>query len=100
MDNIKINKGFPNASQDAEKTPLDLNKLLIKSSISTFLFTIDTDRWEDIGIFKGDIAIIDRAEIPKKSNLVAISDNDGFTLTKFNDQPEVWGKVTAVIHRY
>jgi len=100
MDNIKINKGFPNASLDADKTPLDLNKLLIKSSISTYLFTVDTDRWEELGIFRGDIAIIDKASIPKKSGLVAISSNEGFNLEKFNSQPEIWGTITAIIHRY
>ena len=100
MTNVKINKGFLNASLDAEATPLDLNKLLIKSSVSTYLFTIDTEQWEDIGIFKNDIAIIDRSLEPKKGELIAVVANDQFELANFKNQPEPWGVVTATIHRH
>ncbi|OGL31278.1 hypothetical protein A3F37_02835 [Candidatus Saccharibacteria bacterium RIFCSPHIGHO2_12_FULL_41_12] len=100
MDNVRINKGFPNASLDAETTPLDLNKLLIKSSVSTYLFTVETDQWENVEIFKNDIAIIDRSLKPKKGELIAVVSGDQFQLAKFNNQTQPWGVVTATIHRH
>lgn len=98
MDNVRINKGFPNASLDADSTPLDLNKLLIRSSVSTYLFNVEATQWEDIGIYKNDIAIIDRALSPKKGDLVAVIADDQFSLEKFASQAEPWGVVTATIH--
>lgn len=100
MSNVKINKGFPNARLDAQSTPLDLNKLLIKSSVSTYLFTVDTDQWENVGIYKNDIAIIDRSLQPRKGELIAVVADDQFQLAKFKNQPEPWGVVTSTIHRH
>jgi DNA polymerase V len=97
---IHIHKGFPNAGLDADGTPLDLNALLVQSKVSTFLFTIDTDQFEHLGIFKGDIAIVDKARTPKKGALIAAVTEGEFTLEYFSDQRQAWGVVTSVIHRY
>lgn len=100
MSEIHIHKGFPNAALSASDNPLDLNQLLIHSHVSTYIFRVETDAWENIGIFKGDIAIIDKAIKPKPNALIAVASDTHLNLEYFKDQPEIWGVITSVIHIY
>jgi DNA polymerase V len=95
--------GFPNPATDTNIVPLDLTKLLIKHPLSTFFMRIDTNEWEQFGIFKEDLAIIDRSLKPKPIDLVIWWDESTFIISKFHKLPMdtmVWGTVTAIVHRY
>src|SRR5688572_10809039 len=99
---VSVHSGFPNAADDARLTPLDLHALLVPQPRSTFLFTAEGDEFQDLGITAGDIVVIDRALVVKPDDLIAWVHNDGFVLGPRKQLPmdaEIWGVVTATIHR-
>lgn len=107
MDNngtiITEHTGFPNPATDRDITSLDLSNLLIKHPASTFFMEIDGNAWEQRGIYKGDIAIVDRAIIPKHLDLVIWWDETDFRISPYHKLPvgtRVWGVITSTIHRY
>lgn len=95
--------GFPNPATDQNIVSLDLSSLLIKHPASTFFMEIDSNAWEQRGIYKGDIAIVDRSIIPKQSDLVIWWDETDFRISPYHKLPTgitVWGVVTSTVHRY
>ena len=56
----KVRAGFPSAADDFIDRPLDLNEYLISSPSSTFFAHAEGDSLRGIGIYSGDILIIDR----------------------------------------
>lgn len=100
---VSIHTGFPNPATDASLQGIDLNKLLIQNGTSTFMMHIDGDDWQAVGIFDGDLALIDRAFGPRTTDLVVWIHDDDFAISPHHTLPEggeVWGVVTAVIHQY
>lgn len=100
---VTEHRGFPNPATDTNIVPLDLNALLIKHPLSTFFMRIENNAWERYGIFKDDIAIIDKALRPKPTDLVIWWDETTFIISKFHKLPmdtPVWGVVLSIIHRY
>lgn len=100
---ISVHSGFPNAADDARLTPLDLHALLVPQPRSTFLFTVEGNEWQEQGIHDGDIAVIDRALVPKITDMVAWVHDDIFVLgpmASVQRDAQTWGVVTSIIHRY
>ncbi len=100
---ISVHSGFPNPATDVNIKNLDLNSLLIWHSASTFMMNIEGNEWSDLGIFSGDVALIDRALKVKQSDKIVWIHNDAFSISHTNELPKqsiVWGVVTAIIHRY
>ncbi len=100
---VTEHRGFPNPASDTTIVPLDLHKLLIKHPLSTFFMRIDSNLWEKFGIFKEDLAIIDRSLTPKPIDLVIWWDETSFVISKFHKLPldtSVWGVVISIVHRY
>lgn len=103
-DGLSIHTGFPNPALDKSLDNLDLQQLLIPHPVSSFLFRIAGEQWQEVGIFSGDIAIIDRALHPKPSDIVVWWDTDmgefGLSYKKaMPRQAQIWGVVTATIHQ-
>lgn len=101
---VSIHTGFPNPATDTSLRSLDLNRLLISHSVSTYFFRIRGHHWHNIGIFDGDIAIVDRALDPHKSDVVIWWQEgpEAFYLSCYKDLPEeahVWGVITSTIHQ-
>ena len=106
-DGVSVHTGFPNPAIDqlsqSPKLTLDLNRLLIRSTVSTFLFRIQGHTWADQGIYDGDIAVIDRAMSPRANDLVISLESNDFRLSRLaqyltDDEP--WGVVTSIIHQF
>jgi SOS-response transcriptional repressor LexA len=102
---VSVHMGFPNPAVDKSLLSLDLHQLLIRRPASTFMFRITGSDWAEVGIFDGDIAIIDRALDPRKSDLIIWwNDQTGeFAVSFFKQLPEnaaIWGVVTRTIHRF
>lgn len=95
--------GFLNAGTDTSLTSLSLTKLLIQNPSSTFFMRLRGSGWEDHGIYDNDVVIIDRALVPKPSDLLIWWGEEAFAMGRLADVPDetkVWGIVTAVIHQY
>jgi len=101
---VSIHAGFPNPAADKSLQTLDLNQLLVQHGSSTYMFRVRGNEWEGAGIFDKDIAIIDRALDPRKTDIVIWWDETRgeFAISTYNTMPKTgacWGVVTATIHQ-
>ena len=102
---MSVHTGFPNPATDTSLRGLDLHQLLVNHTASTYMFRVEGDEWEGSGVFNGDIAIVDRALDPRKTDVV-LWWQDGpeyFALSTYKAVPDgavVWGVVTATIHQF
>ena len=100
---VSVHDGFPNPATDSSLQPLNFNNLLIWHSASTFMMSIVGQQWQDMGIFDGDIAVIDRALKPRVVDLVVWQKEADFAVSYYHQLPEtaeMWGVVTAILHIY
>lgn len=101
---VSVHAGFPNPAADRSLDNLDLHQLLVPRPASTFLFRIAGNDWSELGIFDGDVAVIDRALTAKNGDIVAWWNEPAgeFALSHAKYMPaeaSQWGVVTAVIHQ-
>ncbi len=113
--------GFPSPAADYEQAPLDLNHHLIHNPPATFFMRASGDSMIGAGIHSGDLLIVDRS-LEARSNSVVIAVLNGeitvkrlilhrnkVTLVSENDlypdfmvigedDFQIWGVVTHVIH--
>src|SRR5699024_5807871 len=69
--------GFPSPSQDYSDTRIDLQNLLIRDELSTFIVRVSGDSMDGAGIFDGDELIVDRGIEPRDGHVVvAIVDGE------------------------
>lgn len=102
-DGVSIHDGFPNAAADMSLQLLDLNKLLIRHRISTYFMRISDSDWQEQGIFKGDLVIVNRALKPRLNDLVIWWEAERFIISPKHSVPvdtPTWGVVTATIHQF
>ena len=66
----KIPAGFPSPADDYMDKGLDLNEHLIKHPAATFFCRVSGESMRDVGIFDGDLLIVDRAIKPMQGNIV------------------------------
>lgn len=115
--------GFPSPADDYIEDTLDLNKFLIRQKDSTFFMTVEGDSMIDVGIFSGNILIIDRSIKTFENKVVVVVLNGEFTVRTFVKKQgriflvpankkysvveivegmdfEVWGVVTTVLNKF
>lgn len=93
--------GFPSPAQGYEDKLFDLNVYVVKHPSATVFMQIETGLYAKMGIYNGDLLIIDRAKPVKSSSLVVYEENGQFVLGRvFNIKNEVviTGVITHVIH--
>lgn len=98
-----VHEGFPNPATDGTAVPMDLNQLVVKNPASTFYMRIASNSYEEIGVFKGDILVIDRS-LPTKPGRLAVVISDGelmiLMLPKSSQTEfELWGMISYLIHQ-
>ena len=120
----KVSAGFPSPADDYLENNLNLDKLLIKNRPSTFLIRAGGDSMINIGIYDGDILIVDRSLDAKSKDIVIASIFGDLTVKKLildvHGNPQlksenelysnieiknkedliIWGVVTSVIHQF
>ncbi len=117
-----ISAGFPSPADDYIDEKLDLNKYLIKHPEATFYVKAKGNSMINIGIYEGDILIVDRSITPVNNSIVIGVVNGEFTVKRINksddkfylipeneDYPpieitetmdfKIWGVVTNSIHK-
>lgn len=102
---VSVHTGFPNPATDRSLHTLDFNQLLIEHTASTYMFRVRGSEWEAAGVFDGDIAVVDRALDPRKTDVVLCWDGTRgeFLITKRSKMPKeaaLWGVITATIHQF
>lgn len=115
--------GFPSPADDHVQQRLSLDEHLVQHKESTFFMRVGGDSMRDLGIFDGDLLVVDRS-VPATHGCVVIAVVDGeFTVKQLLHGPEgkllraahpdyadmpigpeqdfsIWGVVTWNIHRH
>lgn len=94
--------GFPSPAQGYEEKTINLNNLLVKHPSSTFFMQVDTGNYARMGIYNGDLLIIDRAKAVNPNSLVVYESEGHFVLGRaFNIHSEtvITGSIVYVIHK-
>lgn len=102
---VSVRSGFPNPATDASLHTIDLNKILITHTASTYLFRVRGHEWEGAGVFDGDVAIVDRGLDPRPGDIVMWwgDSPDEFRISTYRQVGQgatVWGVITATIHQF
>lgn len=118
-----VSAGFPSPAEDYIEGKLDLNEHLIPRPSATFMVRAMGDSMTGVGIFSGDILVVDRSIQPKHGAIIiAVIDaeltvkrlyrrkgvvrldaaNPAYPSINVSDDTELWcwGVVTAAIHQY
>lgn len=69
----RVRAGFPSPADDYMDRKLDLNEYLIRHPAATFYCWTEGESMEGVGIFDGDLLIVDRAERPVHRDVVLAS---------------------------
>ncbi len=80
----KVQAGFPSPADDYMDKRLDLNEHLIKHEAATFYCRVSGSSMEGVGIFDGDLLIVDRAVKPQNGSIV-VANVDGELTCKILD---------------
>lgn len=87
----KVPAGFPSPADDYLERPLDFNELLIAHPAATFAVRIQGDSMVGLGIFPGDIAVVDRAETATDGRIILALLDGQFTVKTFRRSgPKIW----------
>jgi DNA polymerase V len=76
--------GFESPASDYLKLPLSLDSLLIEHPSATFIGRADGDSMQGVGIFNGDILIVDR-QVQVKNNDIIVANFNGEFICKILD---------------
>jgi len=121
--NAIASAGFPSPSEDLFISQLNLHNHLIKNPDSTICIKVSGDSMIDIGIFSGDMLIVDRSLKPKNNNVILcvldgnflvkklskaknsitlISENKNYPVIPINEYNDfnIYGVVTASIKKF
>ncbi|MBP9853118.1 MAG: polymerase [Patescibacteria group bacterium] len=102
---VGVHAGFPNAGAERTKEQcLSLDTLLVPRPHSTYFFRVRGHSWHRLGIFDGDIAVVDRALTAKRGKTVLWWTEAGeLRIGKWDETlrqtNQIWGVVTAIIHK-
>ena len=118
----KAGAGFPSPATDYIEEDIDLNTHLIKNAPATFLIRVQGKSMSNVGIYDGDLLIVDKSLKPKNLSTVIANVNDELVVKSFikknnlnflssdlknfdnkiilNSESEIfiWGVVTYIIH--
>jgi DNA polymerase V len=80
--------GFPSPADDYVEQRLSLDEHLVQHRESTFFMRVAGDSMREIGIYDGDLLVVDRA-LPAKDGCVVIAILDGeFTVKQLVNTPQ------------
>ena len=116
-----ISCGFPSSIDDFSELSISLDKYLIQNPESTFMAYANGNSMNNVGIYNGDIMIVDKSLIPQTKDIVVAVIDGEFTVKRMYKKNnkiylapsnknyksvcitddmdfQVWGVVTHTIH--
>ena len=81
--------GFPSPAQDYVESKLDLNELCIRRRASTFFVRASGSSMQELGLYDGDVMVVDRAEEASHGDIVIAEVNGEFTVKRLQLQPRL-----------
>ena len=83
-----ISAGFPSPAEDYLEQSLDLNELCIKHPAATYLVKVSGESMTGVGIFNGDILVVDRSLNPNAGDIVVACLDGEFTVKELARIPQ------------
>ena len=77
--------GFESPAAEYKELKLNIDELLIDHPNATFLGVANGDSMNDVGIFNGDILIVDRSANPRHMDVVVTTFNGNFSCKIFDE---------------
>ena len=84
----KVEAGFPSPADNYIEQRLDIKKYLVKNSEATFFVKATGESMIDIGIFPGDILVVDKSIKPKHNSIIIISIDGELTVKRLMENHE------------
>lgn len=81
--------GFPSPASDYLEGRLDLNRHCIAHPAATFLLRAEGDSMTGVGIFPGDLLVVDKSLTPRQGDVVIALLDGGFTVKTLQLTPRV-----------
>ena len=72
--------GFPSPAQGYEHKQIDFNSILVRHPSATVVMRIENSRYRSMGIYDGDLVIIDRSKNITPNSLVVYEQDGRFVL--------------------
>ncbi|MBP9811869.1 hypothetical protein KBC86_00695 [Candidatus Gracilibacteria bacterium] len=72
--------GLPFTPETSPGSPLDITKHLVEHPASSYLVRVRGDSMEGVGIYAGDIVVLDRGRTPRDGDIVIASLDGEVTL--------------------
>ena len=82
-----VRAGFPSPAQGYMEEPLDLNRLCIRHEAATFLLRVEGDSMIEVGIYAGDILVVDRSLEAVHGDIVVAAVDGEFTVKELALKP-------------
>lgn len=79
--------GFPSPAGDYVEQELDLNTLCIRHPSATYFLRASGESMKDLGLYDGDILVVDRAETAVDGDVVIAEVDGGFTVKRLRLRP-------------
>ncbi|NRA62741.1 MAG: translesion error-prone DNA polymerase V autoproteolytic subunit, partial [Psychrobium sp.] len=77
--------GYESPAAEYTQLGLNLDELLIEHPNATFLGIANGDSMNQVGIYNGDILIVDRAVTPRHMDVIVATYNGNFTCKLFDE---------------
>lgn len=84
-----VSAGFPSPAQDFVERTLDLNELCIPRPMSTFFVRVQGESMIEVGIYSGDVLVVDRSLTAKHGDIIIASVHGEMTVKELELKPEV-----------
>jgi DNA polymerase V len=86
-----VKAGFPSPADDFIELSIDLNKHLIKHKDTTFFVTVKGHSMKNVGIFDGDLLVVDKSLEPTDGKICICQIDDNFTVKRIKiERRIVW----------
>lgn len=117
----QVYTGFPNQASDNIRADLNFNEYLCPNKTATFTIRVEGTSMKEANINHGDLIVVDRSKNPANGSIIVAVINNEFAVKIFykknnqifllpkkagarpyviseNDDFQVWGIVTFIIH--
>jgi DNA polymerase V len=118
-----VQAGFPSSVEDSIESALDLNRFVVKNPATTFFVKAEGRSMEGVGIFSGDILVVDRSLSARNGNIVIaivfdeltvkrlsvkgneyflVAENEEYEPLRITEEMEssIWGVVTHSLRKF
>lgn len=89
--------GFASPAESYVDKRLDLNELIVSDTYSTYYFRYKGPK--TLGVEPNDVLVIDRSIQPEIGDLVVLTDKLCFKIRPYENQSNLWGRVSWILKK-